>query len=121
MHPADQRHCLAVRDALLAVGARDPDLLVAALLHDAGKGRTGLPPRVVHALGQAYGSWIPVLARRLPALRPGLDRLADHPARSADLASDAGCTPRTVELIRWQDAPRDPYLGRLLRLADEAN
>jgi hypothetical protein len=121
MHPADQRHGLAVRDALTAQGARDPDLLAAALLHDAGKGRTGLLPRVVHALGQAYGSWIPRLARRLPPLRPGLDRLADHPARSAQLAAEAGCTPRTVELIRWQEAPRDPDLGGLLRLADEAN
>ena len=33
----------------------------------------------------------------------------------------AGCSPRTVELIRWQDAPRDPEAGERLRLADEAS
>jgi hypothetical protein len=33
----------------------------------------------------------------------------------------AGCSPRTVELIRNQDAPLDPDFGELLRLADEAN
>jgi hypothetical protein len=121
MHRADQRHGLAVHDSLMAQGARDPDLLIAALLHDAGKGHTGLVPRVVHALGQAYGEWIPRLARRLGPLRPGLDRLADHPAVSAELAARAGSTARAVELIRWQEAPRDAELGPLLRLADEAN
>jgi hypothetical protein len=121
MHPADQRHGLAVYRALRAAGADDPDLLVAALLHDCGKGATGLVPRVIHALGQAYGGWITAIARRLPGLRPGLDRLADHPTLSAAMAARAGCSPRAVELIRWQEAPRDPELGRLLRLADEAN
>ena len=37
------------------------------------------------------------------------------------LAAAAGCSPRTVELIRHQDAPRDAECGELLRLADEAN
>lgn len=119
MHPADQRHGLAVLRALRARGADDRDLLLAALLHDAGKGRTGLLPRVLHALGQAYGAWIPRLARRLPGLGRALDRLAHHPALSADLAAGAGSSARTVELIRWQEAPRDPELGRLLQVADE--
>jgi hypothetical protein len=37
------------------------------------------------------------------------------------MAEAAGCSPRTVALIRDQDAPRDPEFGELLRLADEAN
>jgi hypothetical protein len=37
------------------------------------------------------------------------------------LAAAAGCSSRTVELIRHQDAPADPEFGELLRLADEAN
>ena len=44
-----------------------------------------------------------------------------HAATSADLALAAGCTDRTVALIRDQDAPRDAEFGELLRLADEAN
>ena len=37
------------------------------------------------------------------------------------MAEAAGCSPRTVELIRWQDDPRDPEAGERLRLADEAS
>ncbi len=37
------------------------------------------------------------------------------------MAADAGCSPRAVDLIRYQDAPRDPEFGELFRLADEAN
>jgi hypothetical protein len=37
------------------------------------------------------------------------------------MAADAGCSARTVALIRDQDAPTDPEFGELLRLADEAN
>jgi hypothetical protein len=37
------------------------------------------------------------------------------------MAAAAGCSVRTVELIRWQDAPRDPDAGERLRLADEAS
>ena len=46
---------------------------------------------------------------------------ARHAETSASLAAAAGCAPRTVELIRHQDAPIDPEAGRLLQLADEAN
>jgi hypothetical protein len=57
----------------------------------------------------------------VPSLRASLARLRDHAATSAGLAASAGCPPRTVELIRHQDAPIDPDAGRLLQLADEAN
>jgi hypothetical protein len=50
-----------------------------------------------------------------------LDRLRTHADASARLAAAAGCSQRTVELIRWQEAPRDPEFGERLRLADEAN
>ena len=99
----------------------DLDLLVAGLLHDAGKGQTGVWPRVAFALGQAYGAWVWRLARLLPAWRAPLGRLAGHVEASASLAESAGCSPRTVELIRHQDAPVDPEAGRALQLADEAN
>jgi hypothetical protein len=76
---------------------------------------------VAHSLGQAYGAWIPRVASVLPGFRPALARLRDHAELSAGLATDAGCTSRTVELIRHQDAPVDPIDGRRLQLADEAN
>lgn len=121
MHAADRRHGLDVVATLRRDGAIDHDLLVAGLLHDAGKGDTGVWPRVAFALGQEYGPWIPRLARLIPGWRAALDRLAVHAEASASLAASAGCSPRTVELIRHQDAPVDPEAGRALQLADEAN
>ena len=121
MHVADRRHGLDVVATLRAEGVTDPDLLTAGLLHDAGKGSTGVWPRVVHSLGEQYGAWIPRVAAVLPGMRSDLARLRVHAESSARLAAAAGCGPRTVELIRYQDAPRDPDFGALLKLADEAN
>lgn len=121
MHPADQRHALDVVRSLRAAGHTEHDLLMAGLLHDAGKGRTGLWPRVAWSLGEAYGPWVWRLAGRLPGMRRSLERLRVHAARSADLARAAGCSSRTVDLIRDQAAPRDPVAGRALLLADEAS
>lgn len=121
MHVADRRHGLDVVQALRAEGVTDPDLLLAGLLHDAGKGSTGVWPRVAYALGQQYGAWIWQAAGRVPRLGAALAVLHAHAETSAGLAADAGCSPRTIELIRWQDAPRDPEFGELLRIADDAN
>ena len=122
MHVADRRHGLDVVAALRADAVADAEVLVAGLLHDAGKGQTGFCPRVVHSLGQAYGGWIVRRSRgRFPAWDRTLDRLRTHAEASAQLAVAAGCSPRTVDLIRWQEAPRDPDFGERLRLADEAN
>lgn len=121
MHVADRRHGLDVVTSLRREHVTEPDVLLAGLLHDAGKGDTGVWPRVAHALASAYGGWILVMARRLPGFGRALERLRTHAATSAELAAAAGCAPRTVELIRFQDAPVDPEFGELLRLADEAN
>ena len=121
MHVADRRHGLDVVAALRAQGVDDHEVLLAGLLHDSGKGAIGVWPRVVHALGQAYGSWVVRVGSVLPGWRRDLDSLATHADASASLAAAAGCSARTVELIRYQDAPRDPEFGELLRLADEAS
>jgi hypothetical protein len=121
MHVADRRHGLDVVAELRQAGVDEPDALLAGLLHDAGKGQTGVWPRIAYSLGQGVGRWVPRFARRLPGFGSGLDRLGDHAETSAQLAEAAGCPARTVELIRWQDAPRDPEFGALLKLADEAS
>ena len=121
MHVADRRHGLDVVAALRAGGETDPEVLVAGLLHDAGKGDAGMIPRIVHALGQAGMGWIAVVAGWWPGMRATLRRLQDHAELSARMAESAGCSRRTVELIRWQDDPRDPEAGERLRLADEAS
>lgn len=121
MHVADRRHGLDVVASLRAEGVVDRDLLVAGLLHDAAKGDTGVWPRVAYALGSRYGAWIVRVASFLPGFRPALVRLEHHAEASAVLAATAGCSDRTVELIRHQEDPVDPDFGELLRLADEAN
>lgn len=121
MHVADQRHGLDVVASLRAEGVTDPDVLVAGLVHDAGKGDTGVWPRVAYSLGQAFGPRVWQAAGIWPGAATTLRRLHEHPERSAVLAAEAGCSERTVALIRYQDDPRDPEFGELLRCADEAN
>jgi len=121
MHVADRRHGLDVVASLRAEGVDDRDVLLAGLLHDAGKGDTGVGPRVAYSLGQRYGTWIWRSAPVMPGWADALARLKTHAHASATLAAAAGCSQRTVDLIREQDAPTDPEYGELFRLADEAN
>jgi hypothetical protein len=121
MHPADRRHGLDVVASLRAAGVVSDDALIAGLLHDAGKGRTGVWPRVAYSLGDRYGRGVWRIVAIVPGFGPALERLRTHAERSAELAAAAGCSPRTVELIRNQEVPVDLEFGPLLRLADEAN
>ena len=121
MHIADRRHGLDVVATLRSEGVVDNDVLLAGLLHDAGKGMTGVWPRVAHSLGQGYGTWVWRVSALLPGMAAAIERLRLHAETSAVLAEAAGCPPRTVDLIRHQEAPVDPEAGRLLQLADEAN
>ena len=121
MHVADRRHGLDVVGHLRAGGVTDGEVLVAGLLHDCAKGDTGVLPRIAYSLGQRYGTWIWREAGVVPGWRAALDRLRVHAEASAGLAAGAGCSPRTVELIRHQDDPIDPVAGEQLRLADEAS
>jgi hypothetical protein len=121
MPVADRRHGLDVVRTVRASGATDADLLIAGLLHDAGKGRAvGLWPRVAWSLGERYGPWVWRVAGVLPGFAVALDRMRGHAQRSAELAQQAGCSARTVDLIRHQAEPADSE-GAVLQLADEAN
>src|SRR5206468_4011383 len=80
-----------------------------------------LAPRSDCSPGERYGPWAWRLAGSLPGWRAVIDRLRRHSESSARLASEAGCSARTVELIRNQAHPIDPDAGERLRLADEAS
>ena len=121
MHVADRRHGLDVVARLRRDGVVDDEVLVAGLLHDCAKGDTGMLPRVAYSLGERYGIWVWRAASRVPGWGSALERLRTHAEASARLAAEAGCSPRTVDLIRHQDAPVDPVAGALLKLADEAS
>ncbi len=104
MQRSEQIHAFQVLKLLKAAGQTDPDLLSAALLHDVGKVLfpISLFDRVLIVLGKAF---FPRQARRWS--EGTLDRFhrpfvvaAHHPDWGADLAEQAGASPRTVELIR---------------------
>ena len=121
MHRADQRHGLDVVAVLRRAGHTDPDLLLAGLLHDAGKGRDlRLWHRVAWALADRYPRLAPLVVR-LPTFRSAFDTMAAHVERSAVLALAAGCTARTADLIRHRVEAVDEELVLALRLADEAS
>ena len=122
MHRADRRHGLDVVRALRAAGHTEPDVLLAGLLHDAGKGRgVGAWHRVGWSLAVHYGMGVRRIYVRLPGFRQAFEVLDGHPAASAELATAAGCSERCAELIRHQHDPVDDTLGVALHLADEAS
>jgi hypothetical protein len=113
MAPNDQRHALNVCATLHQAGYDDPDLLKAALLHDAGKaaGRIWLWQRTLIVL---LRRWAPHVLRWLargdcPAKAPWwrrgfvVNRL--HPQLGAQWAAQTGCLPTTVALIRRHQDP----------------
>lgn len=120
MHVADRRHGLDVVAHLRRAGVKDRDVLVAGLLHDCAKGDTGAGPRIAWSLGELLGPRALAVAARVPGWGPAIDRLRHHAAASADALAAAGLPARAVDLVRYQDEPRDPEYGARFHAADEA-
>lgn len=120
----DQRHCYDVYRALQQRGCSDRDLLMAALLHDAGKGRiAGDPVRLWHRVAYVLlATAAPALLHRLTRReRGGLATLHRHAEIGAQLAQSFGAPPRVVEAIRrHEDAAFGDESLRLLQVADDS-
>lgn len=126
----DQWHAYRVYRTLVESGHTQPDLLVAALLHDVGKTERSLTvwdrilivlvdafmPNKTAEWGQEDGqNWKRAFAVRL-----------NHPQWGADLARRAGTSARAVDLIRRHQDPlpemplsADDELLRQLKWADD--
>lgn len=132
MPPGDRLHGLRVMQRLQAQGHTDPDLLVAALLHDAGKSRYrfNLLDRTLAVVtrrfapgwyahrgrGEARGLWRPLAVA------------VQHPAWSAEDMAAAGASELAVALVRRHQesldgppASREDRLLALLQSVDETS
>ena len=148
--PVDaQRHSLNVLDSLGAAG-NQPDLAVAALLHDCGKvaaAQGGMAlglwlrgPLVLleMLLPQLTARWAMVSpltrggdadAKPLQGWRYALYVQREHPAIGAAWAAEAGCSPLSCWLIAQHQTPLDQIVGSdeartlliALQRADEDN
>lgn len=123
MPVADRRHGLDVVARLLDAGRDDPDLLVAALLHDAGKGHgLRLWHRVAGVLMEAVAPpWLQALAARHPDSRNPWYLYVHHAELSAAAAERAGASHRSASFIRGNADSADAPLARALQAADEAS
>jgi len=122
MPTADRRHALDVAGRLVAAGHRDPDLLAAAMLHDAAKGHR---MRLRHRVAGVLLEWVaPRALARLASTDEGSWRYPfhlylHHAALSADAALAAGCSPRSAAFIRGTAGPGEAALASALHRAYE--
>ena len=123
MQPADQRHCLDVHRKLRSEGEDDPDVLVAALIHDAGKGGDAARRiRTWHRVAYVVlGTLPPGALDRIARRDGGLAHLHHHGEATLRLVRGAGDSERIAGLLEIMEARRgdDPRAARLLA-ADDA-
>jgi hypothetical protein len=126
-----QWHGLRVMRDLQQAGVDRPEVLAAALLHDAGKAAGSNGP-LVRAFSVLAVQLAPDWCARRKGLdyreAQGIDRVLaiayQHPQIAADQAAQCGCDPVTIDLIRYhQDTDRgkvDPLL-HLFQQVDDQN
>lgn len=121
MQPSEQNHTMIVFRYLLEQGEIQPDLLVAALLHDVGKLRYRLSPveRSMVVLVKAvmpkqehrWGEMPPTGWNSLPSWRKVFILAEHHAECGAEMARKSGVSVLTGNLIRWHQQPHRQDAG----------
>jgi hypothetical protein len=122
MQPADQRHCLDVYQRLARDGNSDPEVLRAALIHDAGKGRiAGARFDAWHRVAYVILESAPHLLDAIAHRNHGLRSLHEHARRTIELAREFGAPPGVVRLLlAMKGDATDPRAAALIA-ADDAS
>ena len=118
MQRRDQRHALEVMRRLRA-NTDHRDLLIAALLHDCGKGSVPVWLRVMHVAAPGFGRTVG--RRDNPGWRGAAYRLHRHVEISARLVEGAGCSALTVRLVAGAPTEDEAHFAALLYAADDAS
>ena len=122
-HPRDVVHAVRTARWLLERNHAEPGLIVAALLHDVGKGRQRRLDRVAWVLAESarLGSIAASEPSRLE-VRRAMARSRSHAWTSAELMRAVGAAEEAVRLVRFHHRPPagDPVLA-LLQQADAAS
>jgi hypothetical protein len=116
MSPRDQWHSVQTLRLLPPVWRADRDVAVAALLHDAGKGRILLHERVLFVVLSTTPGLLCHLARSGGGWRGALDRSLRHAEAGARLAFAAGASERTAALISAHHQPNQHDAAALVLL-----
>jgi hypothetical protein len=121
MPARDQRHGIEVMRRLRNMGAKDSDLLVAALLHDCGKGDVPVWLRVLWVAAPWAVRAMAAGAKEAegPGNRRAARRLLDHARLGAARARAAGASAATVRYIEGSGAPEEQAKIAMLRAADD--
>ena len=118
MQRRDQRHALEVMRRLRN-STEERDLLVAALLHDCGKGDVPVWLRVLHVAVTGFGQRTG--KEGAPGWRGAAYRLHRHVEISAKMVHAAGCSELTVRLVGGTFTHDEAWKAALLRAADDAS
>ena len=118
MQRRDQRHALEVMRRL-RVTTDERDLLIAALLHDCGKGDVPVWLRIVHVVAPRFGRAAGKEGDK--GWRGAAYRLHRHVEISARLVQEAGCSALTVRLVGGTHTADEAPFAAMLWAADDAS
>jgi hypothetical protein len=117
MERRDQRHAVAVL-AKVRVHTEDHDVLIAALLHDCGKGAVPVWLRILKVVSPGMLSRV-AHADESKGWRYAAYRLHTHESFGERMAREAGVTEGAVRLIAGRTGPEDAWKVAILEAADD--
>lgn len=117
MERRDQRHAIAVL-AKVRVHTEDHDVLIAALLHDCGKGDVPVWLRILKVVSPDMLSRI-THPSEAKGWRYAAYRLHTHESIGEQMARKAGVTEGAIRLIAGRTTPEDAWKVAILEAADD--